>query len=519
MTKKRRAILIGILVAAVFLLAGAVTAALLLNGGDGTGTQLDRGRKYLDSGDYNNAVLCYQKAIHGSPEQAEGYIALAKVYLAQNKVSLARSALELGYEKTGSELIRSMLQDYPYSDPSDESEIQPSEESQNPEVEGNGRFNYELLQSIAYQSYDDYRRSQQIVSEGGIEGGYLVQTGNAQLLFGNAGQGSPMLDNNTGRPYSTRRPSQVVLSDISVLLGGRESMTLRELKNESLENVKVTQDEAHGAVVSFRYGGCQVEIAGDEDGTIHSGAWNSFIPSQDGEEEGTGDCALAGMVVDATTGYGVQGAELKLRSGSMQNGTPLLTTTTDASGNYSLSLDGGRYTMEVSRSGFVTEYFEVNVSTIHVVTPENFTLSPQLAEGEIRIVLEWGSYPADLDSWLRGTTDSGAMVVTSYKNRISSADGKTVAKLDLDDIDGYGPETTTIYDINGVYTFDVVDFRATGDMSGSGAVVKIYTPKQSEPVVVNICQGLEYGWAVCSIDHGDVTVINSRAVTHAGANK
>ena len=99
------------------------------------------------------------------------------------------------------------------------------------------------------------------------------------------------------------------------------------------------------------------------------------------------------------------------------------------------------------------------------------------------------------------------------------SNGQTIAELDVDDTDGYGPETTTLYDINGTYEFRVVDFTGSGTMSSSGAVVQVYTPDSSSPVEIPICGGLENGWLVCRIDHGVVTVLNTSSSTVRGNGK
>ena len=40
----------------------------------------------------------------------------------------------------------------------------------------------------------------------------------------------------------------------------------------------------------------------------------------------------------------------------------------------------------------------------------NFTISPELEEGEIRIVLTWSARPVDLDAHLEGTGSGGQSV-------------------------------------------------------------------------------------------------------------
>ncbi|MBK6681726.1 MAG: hypothetical protein IPG53_17880 [Ignavibacteriales bacterium] len=78
-----------------------------------------------------------------------------------------------------------------------------------------------------------------------------------------------------------------------------------------------------------------------------------------------------------------------------------------------------------------------------------YSISPKMPLGYLRVVLDWGDSPRDLDAHLVKT--NGYHI--SYRNMMVSADG--VAKLDRDDLDGQGPETITATSIdkNGEYLF------------------------------------------------------------------
>ena len=129
---------------------------------------------------------------------------------------------------------------------------------------------------------------------------------------------------------------------------------------------------------------------------------------------------------------------------------------------------------------------------------------------EARIVLEWGAEPLDLDSHLTGAVSGGSNIHVYYASQQAFIGGTKAAELDLDDTDGYGPETTTIYDLQGTYTFTVVDFQSTGTMAQNGATVKVYLPGQS-PVVISLDRGrgVENVWDVCRISRGKVDVLNT----------
>ena len=157
------------------------------------------------------------------------------------------------------------------------------------------------------------------------------------------------------------------------------------------------------------------------------------------------------------------------------------------------------------------DIFDFTVEENNNYSGEQFTISPSLAEGSARIVLEWGEYPRDLDSYLEGSTDNGTNVFINYGNESCEKDGETIAELDVDDRNGYGPETITINDLNGVYEYWVVDFTLSGKFQEYGATVKVYLSGQSQPEVITMDPnaGVDNIWNVLVIDHGKVEVLNS----------
>lgn len=501
MTRQRKIILC--VVATVSLLLLAVAAGLALQAGTANtySVQLARGQKYLEESDFENAVLCYQRAMTEKPEQAEPYLGLAQAYMGLNKFALAQNVLYDGLEKTGSARMEWMLETYfGTGHYGADNAVQIDLSAQN----SGGEIDLALLEQIAMYTYDDYRAKQLIESETLSGRTYRVETEAMTLSFYNTDEDKRVIDSLTGKPYSTHRPNEISLQDVSVLFGGNAGISLEELEQTSVSAVRKQENEEHHWIVTFQYKGCEARIACDEDGTIHAGAWNQFVPAQAGnEEEGF---SIQGQIINAQTGAGVSGATLEILPET--NGADTIEIQSTAGGKYAATLPQGSYTIHIRCSGFVEEVFGLTVR--RPASNQNFTISPQLAEGEIRIVLEWGASPRDLDSHLTGTTDSGVRVRTDYTHKSETHDGTTLAQLDVDDTNGYGPETTTIYESNGIYEFYVVDFTGSGTMSNSGATVKIYVGNQP-PVVVNICGGLENRWNVCRIDHGEVQVLNTEA--------
>lgn len=81
-------------------------------------------------------------------------------------------------------------------------------------------------------------------------------------------------------------------------------------------------------------------------------------------------------------------------------------------------------------------------------------LSPEIKE--FRIVVTWGSRPADLDAHLTGPFPEGGQFHIWYRHKVLIG-GKDF--LDRDDTSGYGPETITIYKpAVGNYSYSVFDY-------------------------------------------------------------
>jgi hypothetical protein len=288
---------------------------------------------------------------------------------------------------------------------------------------------------------------------------------------------------------------------------------------------EIKYDNAAGRnYLSITYLGCLIEIECDKDGNVvKKDAWNQITaldasipdgsdgqdPDGDAEEKFSGG-SYSGKVKDAATGKGLKGVHMTFRWGkNKKNGEATFECDTDRNGNYYAAMKEGNYCVQISKKGYVDLYENVKIIRGVKKTGQDFIISGKLASGQIRIVLTWDAEPRDLDSYLIGRTDAGASVDINFTRKVAEKDGKKVAELDVDDMDGHGPETTTIYDTDGTFTFTVKDFGKTGTMAGTGAKVVIYLP-DNKTKTVNIPANLRNPneWQVLKIDHGKVKIIN-----------
>lgn len=150
---------------------------------------------------------------------------------------------------------------------------------------------------------------------------------------------------------------------------------------------------------------------------------------------------------------------------------------------FSADLESGMYTIQMRKSGYADTYSSLFVSAGTAREKEIYA-TPKLDKDEMRIVLTWDENPRDLDSHLfvpSGSAGKKDHHICYY--HMADRSGSTA--LDVDDRDGFGPETTSIYHLKkGQYKFYVADFtncsqnnEASFDMSLSSAVVRVYGKK------------------------------------------
>lgn len=469
--------------------------------------QIEVANRYLQQTDYTNARVAFSVALNMDDTQEDAYVGLVYVYEAVGDHEMALQILHEGLLKTDGQQLTVLQNTIEWRQGS-------SEEKKTEGADENivAALNTSLLDMLSSYSYDNYRARYGIESCAVQDDSCDVRVNTvAATMYYYPTEANPRVLNGSGeKPVAELRPTSITLDNISLLFSGAQTVSYAQIQGFSVTGLQLTEDSEHGNVLTFTAKNCLVYIACDENGNIKAGAWNRIVPVEVEPQNDKG-AVLSGNVIDAVTASGVHNAEMTFVSRTDNSFKEI--TQTDSYGKYEIQLPSGAYKVTIRCDGYTEETFECTVSSYSARTECDFTISPELEEGQIRIVLTWGSSPTDLDSHLNGVTDHGQRVNTSYMNQTCLEGGEVVAELDVDDRDGFGPETTTIYEVNGVYDFHVVDFTSSGTMSASGAVVKVYTPNSNSPVEIPICAGLENEWYVCRIDHGEVIVKNTPAAS------
>jgi Carboxypeptidase regulatory-like domain len=190
---------------------------------------------------------------------------------------------------------------------------------------------------------------------------------------------------------------------------------------------------------------------------------------------------LTGVVKDATTNLRIAGATVVLRDGVNATASAALDTTfTDTGGNYQFSRHAaGTFTVEATATGYTPGYRTSVILGGGSTTGADVVLSP-IGSGVVRIVLQWGATPPDLDSHLTGPDSTLGTRFHIYYANEGSLTSRPYANLDVDNTNGFGPETITLsQQFAGVYRYSVHDYTNGEDstsqgLASSGAHVDLY---------------------------------------------
>lgn len=469
---------------------------------------VDAGNRYLIQLDYDSAEIAFKKAIEEIPDQADAYEKLVNVYLVQNRYEEAGDLLATGIRYTNADALVKTYQRVSailkeQQDDGMNAENMSAEELQR--ISEYITLDPTIYDIVASYTYRDYVRAygEPVSAADNIYGGRDFQFDKflGKVSFRTAS-------------YEADKADTVSFESMSELFGNYGGAASAEKMQELFGSEKlVTNSESEDGStqyhVSFTYHGCLITLASDEKGNVYGNTENVLSPAppetedESGEEDIRGQRSASGYIINAVNGGGVTAAVRFLHGG--RYGTAERETSTKSDGSFEAKLKPGQYTVEIHATGFITSYEEIIVSTNSDLKGLNFTLSPDLEVGEIRIVLTWEETPRDLDSHLEGTSSDGERVDVDFTDKIA----ENTAELDIDDTSGFGPETTTIYDIGGSYTFSVHNFSEDDELEDSGAVVRIYLADQAEPVIFEVPSGDGIWWNVCTIEEGQIVPVNA----------
>lgn len=150
--------------------------------------------------------------------------------------------------------------------------------------------------------------------------------------------------------------------------------------------------------------------------------------------------------INALTGDPVSGAEIMIENTG--------TFSTDSAGRviFPQQPDGSIKAI-FRKDGFISAIYAIDI-TSETILRNRFMVSPTMNAEQFRFVLSWDKQPEDLDAHFFETNSYHI----SYRNTRVLNDG--TGQLDRDDMDGYGPESITVsqLDPESEYSFYVYKY-------------------------------------------------------------
>ncbi|MBN1948211.1 MAG: hypothetical protein JW784_00545 [Candidatus Cloacimonetes bacterium] len=180
---------------------------------------------------------------------------------------------------------------------------------------------------------------------------------------------------------------------------------------------------------------------------------------------------IVGKIFDAVTGKNLADADVVITEYTGESRQ----FRTDESGIFLFDVEIGLHELSFSKEGYIGSAISTRMGADETPREVICALSPEIRQ--YRIVLTWGSNPPDLDAHLSGPHPRGGNFHIWYRNRIL-IDGTDF--LDRDDLNGYGPETITIYKpAQGEYLYSVHDYsnkllKKSKQLSRSNALVQVF---------------------------------------------
>ncbi|MBQ3826023.1 MAG: carboxypeptidase regulatory-like domain-containing protein [Spirochaetaceae bacterium] len=211
------------------------------------------------------------------------------------------------------------------------------------------------------------------------------------------------------------------------------------------------------------------------------------------------------LISDCDTGAPLSNATITVE----KSGETVARITTDESGiatfPENLSFSDGDYNFIVERNGYVQTTDKITIQDGDIVEGNRISI-PKTSSGNcIKIVMDWGATPSDLDSHLA----AGSFHVYFSSKSQDNAN----LTLDHDDTTSYGPETITIKNVNSALTYNyyVHNYSAGSNttstaLSASKARVRLYINNEYKQTwTVPVGQSGVY-WKVFKITGGSTVV-------------
>jgi hypothetical protein len=148
-------------------------------------------------------------------------------------------------------------------------------------------------------------------------------------------------------------------------------------------------------------------------------------------------------------------------------------TTTDIAGNFSIAAKpSSTVLLSATTARSASRTTTINTGTIDINQAECIVV-----EGSATVItLTWGEHPHDLDTQFFGpSTEAGDTPFLVFYSNIEQVINESTISLDVDDVDSFGPEITTIssFPFVGRYSYAVNHFSGSSNIAASPARVEL----------------------------------------------
>jgi hypothetical protein len=160
--------------------------------------------------------------------------------------------------------------------------------------------------------------------------------------------------------------------------------------------------------------------------------------------------------------------------------------------------------------GYIPTEFPVEIIA-GTIFFNRISVSPKMDLKFVRIVVDWDKEPRDIDAHFVKTGSNGYHI--SFRNMKVLDDGSGI--LEIDAMQGYGPETITVKEVTtkSIYEYSIFDYsnqnnkNSTG-LSDSKATVKVYGDGKLLKVFQVPRKKAGIVWNVFRIEQGQIREIN-----------
>jgi len=237
---------------------------------------------------------------------------------------------------------------------------------------------------------------------------------------------------------------------------------------------------------------------------------------------------IQGQVKDATNNAPVEGVKLiaKQTVGGVEQEQEVVA---DGTGIFAVHLGPGDATLETVREGYINAHKPLFLTgNIGVGSGADISVSPVLPADGWRMVLKWDEKPYDLDSHMYFGPHGTLCHMYWAKTRVHCKTG-AASILDVDDTNGYGPETTTLKhvgyceappgnEVDCKMNFIIHNYSRNPGIAASGAVVTVYHGDQEVAKYKAGTDGFIEGdmWHVFTLDSGGSGAIEAASMLNLG---